>query len=270
MREWERFREENRQAWEARTPIHIASSFYDLPAFLAGAEVLKDPETALLPALEGQRLLHLQCHFGMDTLALARRGAQVTGLDFSEAAITRARDLAQSTGYPEARFICADLYEGEQHLDPGAFDLVFTSYGTIGWLPDLQGWARLIARSLRPDGKLVMVDFHPVLYLFDFSSRQPAYPYFPHEAPITEEVEGTYADPGAALRLREHYWTHPISEILNALIDNGLHINTFREWDYSPYPCFENLEQDEPGRYRFRVGPWPLPHLYGLVAEKTP
>jgi SAM-dependent methyltransferase len=269
MHEWEAYREENRLAWEARTPLHIHSAFYDLPAFLNGAEVLKAPELSLLPALPGRHLLHLQCHFGMDSLALARRGATVTGLDFSEAAITQARELAIRTGYPDARFICADLYDGELHLAPGAFDLVFTSYGTIGWLPDLLGWARLIARSLKPGGQLIMVDFHPVLYLFDFSSRQLTYPYFPHAAPITEEVKGTYADPQAELTLREHYWTHPVSEILNALIDNGLNLRNFLEWDYSPYPCFQNLEKEGTDRYCFQTGPYPIPHLYGLVAEKT-
>lgn len=269
MREWTTYREENRKAWNARTPIHISSSFYDMPGFLGGAEVLKAPELSILPALDSRRLLHLQCHFGMDTLALARRGADVTGLDFSEVAIGEARRLAERCGIPGARFLCADIYEAQALVPPSAYDVVFTSYGTIGWLPDLEGWARLIAHALTPGGRFVMVDFHPVLYLFDFRTRQLAYPYFPHQAPISEEVHGTYADPGADITMREHYWTHPVSEILEALLDQGLILRKFREWDYSPYPCFENLEAEGPGTYRLKTGPYPIPHLYGLVAEKA-
>lgn len=269
MREWSTYREENRKAWNARTPIHISSSFYDMPGFLEGAEVLKAPELSLLPDLEGRRLLHLQCHFGIDTLALARRGAIVTGLDFSQVAIEEARRLADRCGIPGASFLCADIYEAQPHLPAAGFDVVFTSYGTIGWLPDLEGWARLITHALKPGGNFVMVDFHPVLYLFDFKTLQLAYPYFPHEAPISEDVQGTYADPGAALSLREHYWTHPVSEILEALMRQGLAIRSFQEWDYSPYPCFENLQAQGPDVYRFPAGPWPLPHLYGIVAQKT-
>ncbi|MCO6485362.1 MAG: class I SAM-dependent methyltransferase [Saprospiraceae bacterium] len=267
MEDWGTYREDNRRSWNARTAVHITSSFYDVPGFLAGKDTLMAPEMSLLPSLEGQDVLHLQCHFGQDTLSLARHGARVTGMDLSDEAIRQARSLAEQAGIP-ARFICSDIYDGRNEVQPATFDGVFTSYGTIGWLPDLNGWAEVIAHALRPGGWFVFVEFHPTLYLFDFETRQLGYPYFPHSKPITEESTGTYADPDAGIAVRDHFWSHPVSEIIQNLLDAGLDLEKIEEWDYSPYGCFPNMTLVGTDRYRFEAGPHPLPHLLGLRCRR--
>ena len=267
MMDWKTYREDNLKSWNSRTPEHVQSAFYDVPGFLEGNEALMAPELELLTDVQGKTLLHLQCHFGMDTLAWARKGALVTGLDFSDTAIDAALHLRDQTGL-NAQFICSDVYLLEQHLPPETFDIVYTSYGAICWLPDLEEWANLIFRQLKPGGRLVFVEFHPVLYLFDFNTKALGYPYFAHQHPLTEETKGTYASPDANLKLRDHFWSHPISEVLTCLLQSGLEISRFSEWDYSPYPCFENMTKISEQKYRWENGPYPLPHVYGIIAKK--
>lgn len=268
MENWFKYRSDNRTSWNERTPIHISSAMYDVPGFLTGKSSLKAPEMELLGEVIGKEVLHPQCHFGLDTLSLARMGAHVTGLDFSDEAIRQAERLAEQCGL-EARFVCSDVYDMGTWIEPESKDLVFVTYGAICWLPDLHIWAKLLSRTLKPGGRLLLVEFHPVLYIFDFTTRNPDYPYFPHSAPITEEQKGTYADKEAAIKNVDHFWTHPFSEVLDALLEAGLQLTHFREWDYSPWDCFDNMREVAPGQFRFEVGSHPLPHLFGLVATKN-
>jgi SAM-dependent methyltransferase len=170
----------NRRSWNNRTDTHLASAFYDVPGFLKGNSSLKDIELHLLGDVTGKSILHLQCHFGQDTLSLSRLGATVTGVDLSDKAIENAERLAKETGLP-ADFICCDIYDLPNYLDT-TFDIVFTSYGTIGWLPDLDKWANIIARYLKPDGRFIFVEFHPVVWMFDNDFEKVAYNYF-NDAP---------------------------------------------------------------------------------------
>ena len=155
----------NRQSWNNRTDTHLKSEFYDLAGFLRGKNSLKDIELALLGEIKGKRILHLQCHFGQDTISLGRLGAEVTGVDFSDKAIQRAKQIAKDTN-SRAEFLCCDIYDLTNHLDK-QFDIVFTSYGTIGWLPDLDKWAKVVSAFLKTNGRLVFVEFHPVVWMFD-------------------------------------------------------------------------------------------------------
>jgi SAM-dependent methyltransferase len=267
MENWATYRADNLQAWNERTPVHISSAMYDVPGFLAGRTSLKAPELTLLGDVADKDLLHLQCHFGLDTLSFARMGAKVSGLDFSDVAIGEANRLAHECGL-DAHFICADVYDLSDYVKPSSKDIVFVSYGALCWLPDLHHWAREAYKTLRTGGRLILVEFHPTLYLFDFPSGQPAYPYFQHSKPISEEVQGTYAHPNAALLNREHFWSHPLSEVFDALLGAGFELADFREWDYSPWNCFEHMREDAPGQYRYALSKYPLPHLYGLRAQK--
>jgi 2-polyprenyl-3-methyl-5-hydroxy-6-metoxy-1,4-benzoquinol methylase len=183
--------EMNRAGWNAKTPVHVNSAFYDMPGFLAGNTSLKDLELGLLGDVKGKRVLHLQCHFGQDSLSLARMGAHVTGVDFSDVAIEKATSLAAELQL-DATFIHSDVYSLKEHLS-GSFDIVFTSYGTIGWLPDLKLWADIVQYFLKPGGQFVMVDFHPVVWMFDERFQSVTYSYF-NTGPIVERSEGTYAD----------------------------------------------------------------------------
>lgn len=255
--------DKNKAAWNAKTAVHVESDFYDMPSFLAGASSLKSFETDLLGDVSGKKILHLQCHFGQDTLSLARMGAEVTGVDLSDAAIAKARELSSDMNLP-ATFINCDVYSLKEYLT-GTFDYVFTSYGTIGWLPDLDRWAGIIRHFLKPGGQFVMVDFHPVVWMFDDHFREIQYNYFNTET-IVESIEGTYADREAGIKTETISWNHPTSETLQSLIDAGLQLRQYREWDYSPYNCFQGMKEDEPGVFRIEHLGNKIPMLYGIVA----
>lgn len=246
----------------------MASAFYDVEGFIRGDEALKEPELTLLTDVVGKRLLHLQCHFGQDTLAWERHGSIVTGIDISDAAIDSAKELASKLD-SSAHFLCSDVYDLEAILpEQGTFDIVFASYGAICWLNDLDRWARIAHTYLAPGGKLVLVDFHPTLYLFDFESGKLSYPYFPHAVPISEESSGSYAAMDGKDTFTDHFWSHPVSEVLEAVLGAGFRLSHFKEWDYSPYPCFPGMKRIADGKWRWGDSPHPLPHVFGLAAER--
>lgn len=255
----------NRELWDKKTPFHIASSFYANEAFKAGATSLKHIELDLLGDVGGKRILHLQCHFGQDTISLARMGAIVTGVDLSEVAINYARDLNNELGL-DARFICADVYDLPQELY-GQFDMVFTSYGTIVWLPDMPQWASTIARCLVPGGSFVFVDSHPVIMMFDDGLNGIIYPYF-NTGVIKEVEQGTYADRNAEISLPSMTWNHSLAEVISALMEAGLSLRTFREYDHSPYDCFGNMIEVSSGIFHVKGKEGMFPLMYALVATK--
>ena len=255
----------NKQTWNHKTEVHVDSEFYDNENFLKGKSTLNSIELALLGDVSGKKILHLQCHFGQDSLSLARLGAEVTGVDLSNTAIEKATSFAKELKL-EAKFICSDIYDLPSHLAE-QFDIVFTSYGTIGWLPDLDKWAKVISHFLKPNGKFIMADFHPVVRMFDNDFKEVFYSYFNVE-PIIEEETGTYADKNAALETKTITWNHPISETLNALLSNGLTLNQFNEYDYSPYNCFNNTEEFEKGKFRIKHFENKIPMVYSILATK--
>ena len=210
-------------------------------------------------------MLHLQCHFGMDSLDWARRGANVTGIDLSDTAIHEAKKLNDELGL-NAKFICCNLYDLKEHLDD-KFDIVFTSYGVIGWLPDLDKWAEIISQYLKPGGIFYMAEFHPVVWMFDDEFTHIKYFYDNREVIITDS-EGTYTDRSAAIKAKEYGWNHSLSEVLNALIKQGLKIEMFNEHMYSPYPCFNKMIQGEDGRWRIKGIEGKIPMVYSIRATK--
>lgn len=187
----ENYLEINKNSWNAKVDTHLKSDFYFVEEFLQGRTSLNSIELELLGDIKDKTILHLQCHFGQDSISLSRMGAKVTGIDLSDKAIETAKDLARKTG-TDTQFICTDLYNLPNVLDQ-KFDIVFTSYGTIGWLPDLNKWAKIINHFLKPGGKFIMAEFHPVVWMFDDDFEVVKYNYF-NEKPIIETYEGTYAD----------------------------------------------------------------------------
>jgi 2-polyprenyl-3-methyl-5-hydroxy-6-metoxy-1,4-benzoquinol methylase len=256
----------NAALWDAKTAHHIGSRFYDVPAFLEGAQTLKGIETELLCDVRGKSLLHLQCHFGQDTLSLARMGARVTGLDISGEAIKQAKAYAEQLQL-SAHFVQSDLYDATVALGGWQYDIVFTSYGTIGWLPDVQRWARVVFDCLKPGGVFVFAEFHPVVWMFDNDFSRVQYSYFNRET-IVETETGTYADRDAAISLPSISWNHSIGEVLDALLGMGLRIEAFREFDYSPYDCFSNTVEVAQGKYQIKGMEGKLPMVYALRAVK--
>jgi len=257
--------EVNRELWDAKTKHHVASAFYDNEGFIKGRSSLNEVELALLGDVKGKTILHVQCHFGQDTLSLARLGAKATGADFSGEAIDTARKLNDQLSL-DAQFICSDVYKLPEVLDE-QFDMVYTSYGVIGWLPDMDKWARVIANQLRPGGRLVFVEFHPIVWTFDNEFKYIQYSYFNRE-PIIETLSGTYADRGADIKHKEIGWNHDLAEVLQALINAGLSLTSFCEYDYSPYNCFANTVEIAPGKFQVKGLEGKIPMLYSLTAVK--
>ncbi|MEJ5962837.1 class I SAM-dependent methyltransferase [Pedobacter immunditicola] len=255
----------NKQSWNNRIDSHLKSDFYDVDGFLKGNSSLNDIELELLGEVKGKSILHLQCHFGQDTISLGRLGAKVTGVDLSDEAIKRANELAQKSNV-NATFICCDIYDLPQYLTE-QFDIVFTSYGTIGWLPDLDQWANLISRFLKPNGKFVFVEFHPFVWMYDDDFEKIKYNYF-NTGAIVETESGTYADRDAEIHQEYVMWNHSMSEVLNSLIKNGLEIHSLDEFDYSPYNCFNKTIEVEPKKYRIKHLGNHIPMIYSIKAEK--
>lgn len=255
----------NRETWNNKIDLHVDSEFYNVAEFLNGKSSLNSIELELLGNIKDKKILHLQCHFGQDSLSLARLGAQVTGVDLSDKAIKKAKELNEKL-YLDAQFICSEIYDLPNHLDE-KFDIVFTSYGTIGWLPDLDKWANVISHFLKPNGKFVFVEFHPVVWMFDDHFKTIFYNYFNVE-PIVENSVGTYANKNATIKNQTISWNHPTSEVLNALIQSGLEINSFDEFNYSPYNCFNETEEFETGKFRIKHLENKIPMVFSLVATK--
>ncbi len=264
----------NRQLWDAWTRINAASAFYDVASFRSGADPIRlsGYERDEIGSVEGLTLLHLQCHFGLDTLSWARLGATVTGADFSEEGIAAARALAAEIDVP-ATFVVANLYDLPDSLD-GDFDIVYTSRGVLGWLPDIAGWARVAARFVKPGGFLYVTEIHPVALVFADEGVEPgelrlAYPYWSHREPLSFEARGSYADREAPTEgLVEHSWDHSLGEIVTALVEAGLRIDFLHEFDFVEWPV-EFLAKSDDGRWRLPPGTaGELPLFFSLKATK--
>lgn len=255
----------NRQAWNSKTDAHIKSDFYDVEGFLKGKTSLNEIELNLLGNIQGKSILHLQCHFGQDSISLNRLGAEVTGVDLSDVAIDQANKLAKDAN-ARVRFVCSDVYALPDYLDE-QFDIVYTSYGVIGWLPDLDKWAQVISKFLKPNGQLVFVEFHPFVWMFDKDFKEIAYRYF-NSGAIIESESGTYADKTADMAPTTIAWNHSLGEVINSLINNGLSITSFDEYDYSPYNCFDNTIEYAPKKYRIAHLGDKIPMVYAITALK--
>ena len=271
----ETWREDNRRNWDERVAIHIASPFYDLASLRAGKGHLQPIEDEELGPVDGLSVLHLQCHFGRDTLALAQRGATVTGVDFSPKAITAAKALTEELGLSDrATFILSDVYDAASHIEPGSFDRVFITWGTIYWLPDLKGWANVIASALKPGGQLYFAEGHPAALVFDTETKlpdgRPGYfvPYF-NPDPMIFDDPSDYADPDARLEnSRTCEWMHTVSDILTALLEAGLRIDRFTEHDCVPWAMFDCLVKDEHHMFYWPNERW-LPLSLTITATKA-
>lgn len=237
-----------------------------MESFRKGKNSLNQIELELLGDVHGKSILHLQCHFGQDSISLSRMGAKVMGVDLADKAIDNARQIAKELGC-DTQFICCDIYELKQHLDK-KFDIVFTSYGAIGWLPDLNRWAALVEHFLNPGGKLVFAEFHPVVWMFDDDFEKIGYNYF-NTGAIVESESGSYADREAPIEQAYVMWNHSLGEVIGSLLKQGLSLESFQEYDYSPYKCFKHTNEFQSGRYRIKHLDNKIPMVYALSALKS-
>jgi SAM-dependent methyltransferase len=255
----------NRETWNKKVAIHAKSDFYNVDEFKNGKSSLNKYELTALGDVSNKSLLHLQCHFGQDTLSWARMGADCTGIDLSDEGIRLAKQLNEELGL-NSKFVCCNVLDVSKYIK-SQFDIVFTSYGSIAWLPDLKPWAQIIYERLKVGGVFYIVEFHPIVWMFDYTTNPPklAYGYNQKEA-IYEEYEGTYTDEKSNMISKEYTWNHSLGEIITSLIDAGLTIECLNEYDASPYNIFPELETNNEGMYELSNKLYPL--LFELKATK--
>ena len=269
--EWRRL---NRANWDERVGVHLGPRGYDLSRLRAGRRELGFVQDEL-GSIDGLRILHLQCHIGSDSLALAQLGARVVGVDFSAPAIEASRALAAELGLSErCRFVQADIYDAPGVLgEAGGFDAVFASWGTICWLPDLPGWARVVAHFLRPGGFFYFAEGHPAALALDLEAwadeRQPRFdwPYLDRGPEVVRDARD-YSDPEARLANETtHQWLHPLGDVVTALIGAGLRLEWLHEHGRVPWRALPVLVRVEDGFWGWPGREW-LPLAYSLRAEK--
>jgi SAM-dependent methyltransferase len=265
----------NEANWDARTPIHLASAFYGLDGSRSAESWFAGYEWDDLGELAGVDLLHLQCHLGAETLALARRGAAVTGLDISGESVRTAALLARQAGL-DISYVQANVYDAVDALGGQRFDVIYTGKGAVCYLPELAPWADVVSQLLRPGGSLYLVEFHPLLYAlgvvpvadsdeelvlrFDFLGGRGA---------DERDATRTYTDGPALTGATVAYeWRHEIGAVINALVGAGLRIDLVRESDALPWPRWPSMVSTDDGYFRLPDSAPRIPLLYALRAGK--
>jgi SAM-dependent methyltransferase len=270
------YRTVNMAHWDDRVPAHLASPDYAVGRFRGDPYFISDVVRFDLPLLgdvAGLRGVHLQCHIGTDTVSLARLGASMTGLDFSGPAVAAARELAAATG-AHADFIQSDVYAAADVLEPGSFDLVYASIGTLCWLPDVRRWARTAASLLRVGGRLFIRDGHPMLHALDDARGDDLlvvrYPYFETAEPLVFDGSGTYVRTDAVFTSnRTNEWNHGLGEVVTALLEAGLTLTGLTEHDSVPYEALPGqMAPGDDGEWRLADDPDRVPCSYTIRAVR--
>ena len=268
MNPMDEYFEANRRMWDGWTDAHVESELYDVDGFKRGRCSLCAIELDEVGDVRGKSLLHVQCHFGLDTLSWARLGAQVTGADFSDKAIATAKALAAEFDIP-AEFVCSDVYSLPERLK-GRFDVVFTSAGVLCWLPDVAKWAKTVAHFVAPGGFLYIREFHPVADMFDYENPAPTvrWQYFYTREPLREIDTGSYGG-AAATGGMKYEWFHSLSDVVNALIGAGLRVEFVHEFPFTTYKSHPWLTQGDDGLWRYEGVPNSIPLMFSIKATKT-
>jgi SAM-dependent methyltransferase len=264
----------NRAHWDSLAAVHGQDAYYDTEGLVAGADSLLDHETAGLReavgAVAGLDVVHLQCHIGFDTISLARRGARVVGVDFSRAALEKAAALARRCEV-DVELVEADTTALPPSLD-GRFDLAYATVGVVCWIDDVGAWMRCAAATLKPGGRLLLIDVHPLLMMFD--SADPLRLDFPYadDGGRSFDLDGSYADRDVALGATQSVeYGHSLGELVTAAIGAGLRLERLEEHlDLARDPRGDSglLTREADGRLRLRLDGEALPLAYTLIARR--
>jgi 2-polyprenyl-3-methyl-5-hydroxy-6-metoxy-1,4-benzoquinol methylase len=260
----------NKKRWNELVDIHFKSKFYDVQGFLGGKSSLDEIELEGLGDVKGKKVLHLQCHFGMTTLSIARLGAKVTGVDFCENAVDKARELSAQSGI-KANFMCSNVLELDGKLD-GQFDIIFTSYGILCWLPDLAKWAQTISTHLKDDGIFFIAEYHPFMCVFSDQSTKDCmvteFPYFRAEYPYCFDANATYTDGEYIIEYNKSYeWPCSLADVIQSLIDAGLKIKEFKEYPFCNFQFLKNSTNHE-GKWWIEGLENKVPAMFSILATK--
>ena len=265
-----KFFDANKDLWNEYAKAHYNSNKYHVDEFLAGETTLRPFELKEVGDVKGKSLLHLQCHFGLDTLSWAREGAIVTGVDFSDDAMRIAPLLAERAGL-EANFVQSNIYDLKDNLE-GQFDIVYTSIGVLCWLNNLEKWAAIITNFLKPGGMFYIAEIHPFSMVFDEEHDVELtikYDYFHDPEPLEFETDRTYAVDTVDFGVKKEYeWNHSISNIINALIKAGLEIQFFNEYPFTCWKSYPFAEKNPDGYWRLKDQKAVIPLLFSIKAIK--
>lgn len=266
MSDYDHFFKTNKTTWNEKVKIHSQSEMYNLELFKNGKSSLMSYELKALGDVKDKSLLHLQCHFGQDTLSWSRMGAKCMGVDLSDEGVKLAKMLNAELKL-DAKFICCNVLETSKYVKK-TFDIVFTSYGVIGWLPNLKPWGQMIAERLKDGGTFFMAEFHPIVWMFDYFEEKPVITYgYMQDEVIYEEYKGTYADKNSNMISKEYGWNHGLGDVVSALTEAGLHIEYLKEFTESPYDVLPDLVKTESGMYTTKRQLYPL--IFTLKATKS-
>jgi len=272
------YREANRANWSERVAGHWEPDGYDAPGFIADPQRISSVvefDRQYLGELDGRSLLHLQCHFGMDTLSWARLGADVIGIDFSADAIAAAARLSDESETP-GRFVETELYDTPEALAGEQFDVVYTGVGALNWLPDIVGWGQVVAKMLQPGGTFYIREAHPILWSLRFPNEDPSdetliieYPYFEVAEPLGWDEDVSYLGSASIKHTRTYEWNHGIAQVMGALTSRGLLIDLYEEHRFLDWQGQHQMVQGDDGRWRLPEHQRDLvPLAYSLRARK--
>ena len=255
----------NKKWWNDVTPIHTRSKLYDLENFKKGKTSLQSIELKELGNIKGKTILHLLCHFGMDTLSFGRLGAKVTGVDLSDKAVEFAKKLSKEINTP-AEFICSDVYKLPKVLNK-KYDIIFASYGVLCWLSNIKKFAKIVSHFLKKGGTFYIVELHPFTNIFSYDFKI-SYNYF-DKGPDIDDSNGTYADWNANIKSPTYLWSYTLEDLTNALIKEGLKIEYLHEFPFTMYDQFPGfMEQNKKGQYVLKNKKIQIPLLFSLKATK--
>jgi SAM-dependent methyltransferase len=265
----------NRGHWDEKVALHLGPRGYDLTSLRAGRGRFNAIEEAELWPVDGSRILHLQCHFGSDSLKFAQRGATVLGLDFSAPAIDAARRLASELGLADrACFVHADLYDAPAAIpEAAAFDMVFVTWGAICWLPDIYRWAEIVCHFLKPGGSLYLADAHPAAMVLDDAAALPDgrpgffAPYFSREPVVMDEAHDYVDETSTVVNATTYTWIHPLGDIISGLLKAGMALDWLHEHDAITWRMFDVLVWGADGLWRWPDKPW-LPLAFSLRSTR--
>lgn len=259
--------------WNERVAGHMAPDGYGVDGFVADPDRITGVvrfDAAVLGDVADLTLLHPQCHIGTDTLSWAKLGAQVTGFDFSATAISAARDLASRLGL-EANFVECELYSAPAHIE-GPFDIVYTGVGAINWLPDIAEWGRIMAGFVRPGGRFYIREGHPMMSTLDDERDDRelvvAYRYFDTGEPEGWVSDESYLGSATLENTQTYEWPHPISDVVNSLIDAGLVIERLDEHQHLDWRFFHFVEETDEGFVLPEALRDRVPLQYSILATK--
>lgn len=257
----------NKKWWNKATPVHARSKLYQLSSFKKGKTSLQQTEIKEVGNVKGKTFLHLLCHFGMDSLSWSRRGAIVTGVDFSSTSINLAQKLSKEIQVP-ATFIKTDIYDLPKVLDE-KFDIIFASYGVLLWLSSMKKFAKIVNHFLKDNGMFYIIELHPFTNILS-SEFKLFYKYF-EKGPFLDNSDGSYTNwENTSIKGETYEWSHTISDLLNPLISEGLRIEYIHEFPFTMYDQFPGfMKNNKKGQYVLKDKKIQIPLLFSLKATKN-